>query len=327
MVGTQERAAVRGLVAALEDGVVAVDEAGRVVAVNDAALAALAPDRERDAVRDEPFENLLPAEDLPQPGGTADLSGPDGRRTHEARVSATPDVPGGVDRVVVLRDVTERARRVQRLEMLAGRLRHALRDEVTGALGRARYVRDAIVDAEVLSNAREAAEDVVDATADLSALGETAAAVDEVFGSRGTDTEAVDVVPVAEAVVEAAAEDHPGVKLDADLPASAPALVAGSLDRALEAVVDRACANDDAPVPRVDVTVARDGDEVVVEVADNGADDDGEWAVLAGDAGERGDLDLLLARWVVEASDGAVTVSGNVPRGSAVTVALPAADG
>lgn len=327
MAGTQERAAVRGLVAALDDGAVAVDEADGVVAVNDAALAALAPDREREAVRDEPLENLLPAGGLPRPGETADLPGPDGHRTYEARVSATPAAPGGVERVVVLRDVTERVRRVDRLETLAGRLRHALRDEVTGALGRARYVRDAIDDAAVLSNAREAAEDVVDATADLAALGETAAAVDDVFGPEATDPEAVDVVPVAEAAVETAAEDHPGVKLDADLPAGAPALVAGSLERALGAVVDRACATHDAPVPRVDVTVAREGDQVVVEVADNGAGDASEWAVLAGDAGERGDLDLLLARWVVEASDGAVTVSENVPRGTAVTVALPAAEG
>lgn len=328
----QERVATVGdVLDALDDGALAVDDDGAVLAVNDAALSALAPDRDREAVTGDPAAELVPDGGLPDPGETVEVDAPDGRTTYEASVSAADGLADDVDRIVLLWDVTDRAREVRRLRALARVLRHALRDEMTGVLGRAEYVRDAIDEASVLSEAQRAADAVVEATRELADLGEAAWAVEAVFDDGDTATERRDVVPVVETVVATVGDDHPGVKLETDLPGAAHALVAGSLESALEGVVADACERNDAPVPRVDVAVDAGDDAVTVTVADNGSGiDDEARRVLETGAGPAlktsSSLDLWLAHWVVDAAGGEVTVGDNVPRGTAVTLELPAAE-
>jgi signal transduction histidine kinase len=324
-------ASLARLLDALDDGAVALDDDGTVVAVNDAALSALAPDRDRQAVRGEPAGALLSGVDRPAPGETVDVDGAEGRRTYEARVSAADGLAAEVDRLVVVRDVTTRVREVRRLRALARVLRHAMRDEMTGVLGRAEYVRDAIEEASVLSEARRAADAVVDATRDLADLGETAWAVEEVFTDGGPENEPRDVVPVVETVVSSLHDDYSEVKLETDLPDAAQGVAAGSLEAAIEGVVADACERNDAPVPRVDVSVSVDDDAVAIAVADNGSgiDDEARRILETGEGPALrtgGDLDLWLAHWVVDAAGGDVTVGENVPRGTVVTLELPAAE-
>jgi signal transduction histidine kinase len=319
---------VRTLVGSMADGAVAVDDTGDAVAVNDAVLDALAPDRERGGVRGEDAEALLGAA-VPAQGERVVLDGPDDRRVFEASGSVVEDV-AGVERLVVLREVTEHRRRLERVLVLERVLRHALRDEMTGVLGRAEYVRDAIQETEVLSEAHGAADAVVEATRSLADLGETAWAVEEVFAEGGPETTEMDLVMVVQKLLDAASGDHPDVKVDSDMPASAVVEAPSTVETALEALVENACERNDAPVPRLDVTVERDGD-VTVAVADNssGIDDrsaamleTGEEPPLAQDGG----LDRWLAHWVVDAAGGTVSVGENVPRGTVVIVELPAAE-
>jgi signal transduction histidine kinase len=321
---------VRTLVGSMADGAVAVADAGDAVAVNDAVLDALAPDRERGGVRGEDAEALLGAA-VPAQGERVVLDGPDDRRVFEASGSVVEDV-AGVERLVVLREVTEHRRRLERVLVLERVLRHALRDEMTGVLGRAEYVRDAIQETEVLSEAHGAADAVVEATRSLADLGETAWAVEEVFADGGPETTGMDLVMVVQKLLDAASEDHPGVKVDSDMPASAVVEAPATVETALEAVVESACERNEAPVPRLDVTVERNGDVVTVDVADNGSGIDdrsaamlehGEEPPLAQDGG----LDRWLAHWVVDAAGGTVSVGENVPRGTVITIELPAAEG
>lgn len=319
--------AVRQLLAPLQDGAVAIDDAGEVVAVNDAALAALAPDRGRAAVHGGPADSLLGAA-RPAPGERVTLDARDG--VYEATGSAV-DAVEGVAVLVVLREVTARERRLERALELERVLRHALRDEMTGVLGRAEYVRDALEDAGVLPAAGDAADAVVDATRELADLGESARAIEETFREDGPETVPLDLVPVVEDVLAEAREDHPDLKIDANLPSTAVVDAPGSIERALCAVVEGACERNDAPVPRLDVVVSRDGDAVTVEVADNsaGVDDTARRMLEAGDEPplrRDGGLERWLAHWVVDAAGGSITVGENVPRGAVVTVELPAAE-
>jgi signal transduction histidine kinase len=329
--GLEWSTALSGLLDALDDGALAVDAEGTVSAANDAAVAALAPGRDPAGVRGQPVDALLDGVDLPAPGETVTLAGAKDHRTYEARVSAAAERGAGVDRLVVLRDVTGYVQEARRLGALARVLRHAMRDEMTGVLGRAEYVRDAIEEASVLSEARRAADAVVEATRELAELGETAWAVEKVFGEGGPEKVEQDLVPLVEAVVATVEEDHPDVKFETDLPPSAPAVAASSLESALEGVLADACERNDAPVPRVDVSVDNDGDTVSVAVAANGSGVDDELRRVIetgeGTALQMGsNLDLWLAHWVVDAAGGDVTVGDNVPRGTVVTIELPAAE-
>jgi len=135
----------------IHDGVVVVDREGRVVEINPVARDLLeVGDRE---VLNEPIERLVDADvDLPAVGSSVELTFGDGRRIVEVSASDLSDLQDErVGRILVLRDVTERVRRRQQLELLSRQnerldqyvsvLSHDLRNPLATASARVQLAR------------------------------------------------------------------------------------------------------------------------------------------------------------------------------------------
>ena len=139
--------------AEMDDPVVIVDGAGRIVDVNAAAVT-LFPGNGAE-VSGERLDEELPAlaETLPEPGGRAQTETRlehDGMvRYYDVRVTPLYRAYGVVSgHLVTLRDVTTRRQREQRIDVLNRLLRHNIRNEMNVVSGNADLLADSVPDAE-----------------------------------------------------------------------------------------------------------------------------------------------------------------------------------
>jgi PAS domain S-box-containing protein len=221
------------------------------------------------------------------------------------------------------RDVTERKRRKQLLDVMNRVLRHNLRNEMTFVLGATSGSSDGPTDAEA-PMARAAAER-------LLSLADTAR---DIHASAGTDRRVARLDPAALvdracAPVAAAHEDATVVR-DAD---GTREIAAGpGVDGAVSALVENAVVHDPAPDTTVRVAARDDGDEVVLTVTDDGPGIDEMEARTVNDccpsALDHGSgLGLWFANWVVTRYGGSLRVArrpDEQPTGTVATVRLPA---
>jgi PAS domain S-box-containing protein len=324
------------LMDSLVEGVVVLDERERIVDCNQPALGIFGRG-DVDPIG-EPLGTVAPdlaaaLDDLDADGGTparAEVAlQPDGTlRYYDVRVTRLRR-GGGVlsGRLVSLRDVTERRQREQRLDVLNRTLRHDLRNEANVVLGYAELGQQKHPDAEWLAAIRDHVSGMVD-------LSEKVRQIEQALDDDHVDTTTVDAVTVVESVVTTVAADRPDLDIGTDLPASAPVRAVELLDAAVRNAVENAVEHNDNPDPlmEVAVSVTREGDTVSITVTDNGpgihAD---EQAVLL--RGRETQLDhvsglgLWMINWIVTKSGGEIEIGENDPRGSVVTIRLPAADG
>lgn len=248
------------------------------------------------------------------------------RRSVAVSVALLPEDHPVTGTVGVIRDVTDRRRREQRLAVLDRVLRHNIRNEMTVVMGQAqvaeRKASDEVVDH--LEKIEAKAQELTDVS---QAVRRFSDALDPDLGTaRPRDT--VDVVT---STVEDLREEH-----DADIAVTVrePAWMRAheSVTAAIEEVVRNAVVHVEDRDPEVWVTVDATGPpgegEVVVEVADNGPGlPEAERKVLTG--GEQTQLThasgigLWLVNWAVTKSGGGLSFDENDPRGSVVTVRLP----
>ena len=246
----------------------------------------------------------------------------DGRR-HEVTVCAV-ETDGRVSGTVwTCRDVTERTRRENELDLLKqvlGRvLRHNLRNELTLVSGHAELLADATE-----GEAEQLTTEIVRWSDRLSATAENARAVEAILDYR-VDLQRQDL----ERVVGTATADTPShLAADYDIPSSVPVLAHRSLPRALA----NACRWVAAPVttddPHVEVTADVEGDRAVVRIrSTDGRDPDTLETVTAGSEtvlDRERDAGLWVLARVIELSDADVTVAAD--DGAVVlTVELPLA--
>ena len=130
----------------MRDGMLAVDDEGRILDANDAALSFLGAD---DGVVGDPIDAHRPAlaDGLEPPpdeegGSVTTVEGADGERSYELNASQLPVGPERTGRLVTIRDVTERERRKrelrrqnERLERFASVVSHDLRNPLHTATG------------------------------------------------------------------------------------------------------------------------------------------------------------------------------------------------
>lgn len=231
----------------------------------------------------------------------------------------------GADRgtTLVLRDVTRRETREQRLDVFNRILRHNLRNDATSIMGYARLVADG-------GDPETYADRIVDTTEELVSVGERAREVDRILSAPPDGT--ADLATVVTAAVESVESTHPGVDVTSAVPdgtrIAAPPEVA---EIVLRNLADNAARHNDADEPIVVVSADRDGERVRVAVRDNGPGiPDHERAVL--EAGEEDPLEhgssvgLWAVNWGVRRVGGSLSFAANDPRGSVVTVTLPTAD-
>ncbi|MFB6084606.1 MAG: histidine kinase N-terminal 7TM domain-containing protein [Halorientalis sp.] len=248
-------------------------------------------------------------------------------RYYDVRVTALRRAGGLLTgHLVSLRDVTERRQREQRLNVLNRALRHDLRNEANVVLGYAELGKQNNPEAEWI----DAIEDHISGLIDLS---EKARHLEQALDGDHVDTRRQDAVEVIETVVEEYETDRPDVDIETDLPETAPVSAIEFFADAVENAVENAVEHNDNPEPLVEVTVSAwvDGDEVAIEIADNGPGiHEEERAVLLRGRETQlqhvSGLGLWIINWIVTESGGTVEFEENDPRGSVVTIRLPAAD-
>ncbi|RXK50192.1 ATP-binding protein [Halorientalis pallida] len=314
----------------MDDLVIVTDSAGRVVRLNERARLAFAADG-------EPADRLV--EDVlgTSIGALADRDGvrldtATGPRQYDPSVSELTNEQGRcIGHTLVLRDVTERYTRRQRLSVLNRVLRHNLRNETATIVTRAEMIAE-----QVDADAAALADDVVDTALSIAETGDKARRIERMMAVPVTPDPRTDVTSVVRDVVETVREDT-----DCAVSWSAPDTVVARADHrvlhpVLEDLVENAVEHNDSADPTVDVTVTVDPEAarpVQITVADDGPGipESERSPVVAGDEAplEHGSgLGLWGVKWGVTRMGGSLSFEENEPRGTVVRVALPTpADG
>jgi signal transduction histidine kinase len=312
-----------------DDGVVVVDRDGTVVDCNPAAAGALEVDA--DALVGSALAAHLPAATAStgvlDPETTTELTPGVGGRRYEAQSSAVRDQH---DRVIghtlVLRDVTDRHHREQRLAVLNRVLRHNLRNDLNVLHAYAGQLdEDAGADAP-----RDVSERMRRVTRRLVDLGEKARRVEDLLATDETSVTPVDAAGVVADVVDGVRAAAPNATVDVDCADDVTvATEAAVLDLVVTNLVENAVEHHDGPEPHVTVTVERtDTDCLQVAVADDGPGipDHELQAIERGDetALEHGSgLGLWMIAWGVERLGGRYEVQDREPTGTQFVVTVP----
>jgi PAS domain S-box-containing protein len=245
-------------------------------------------------------------------------------RVMESRGTNMIDDPVVDGLVVNSRDVTERRRREQRMNVLNRTLRHDLRNAMNVILGNAELLmREYGTD--------DRAETVRSTAADMLALSDKVREIERALDSSDRPREMVDLVSVVEGHLSAVRRSRPDVTLEVDLPESEWVLANDRIGAAVDNAVENAIEHNDADDPLVRVTVAEavlaGDDAVTLTVADNGPGlPEEERAVIAG-GGETplehtSGLGLWLIKWIVAESAGEVEFGESPEGGTAVRLTL-----
>lgn len=313
----------------LDDAIVILDDADRIVDCNPAASALF--DTPKHSCRGIRLAEISP----PLASALADTDEKttvqlerDGRhRYFDVRVSQLYRGYGLVSgRVVSVRDVTDRRQREQRLDVLNRLLRHNVRNELNLVRGKIDLAAADIDDDAVIGNL-ETAIDAVDVIVDRT---EKLGRFSRLLDTGGADR--IDIATELRRERDAGGLRVPDGELSIELPESLFVAGGDALVGVFEELVSNAVEHNDSQVPRVDIRLDEDrstGDSVVIEVCDNGPGiEEQERQTFA--AGRETPLQhssgvgLWLVNWVVERAGG--TVSFVNEDGCVVRVRLPRAN-
>ncbi len=314
------------LVTEIDDLVVVADRDGRVVDLNPAAEEALSTSHEAAVGRD--LGDLLGVDDAVDRVETVDIETGEGLRSYEASVSAVRTDGGrDVGDAFVLRDVTDRQTRRQRLQVLNRVLRHNLRNDMTAVMGYANLIADERDDdGELIERIRHTADA-------LAELGDKAREIERIMAATTAD-ERTDAARLVQYVAEEAQKTYPEADVAVDLEGDVTVAAAEEvLWPVVWNLVENAVEHNDGEEPRVRISVGpADADHARIVVADDGpgipenerqAITEGEEQPLSHGSG----LGLWAVKWGVNRVGGEVGFEPNDSRGSRVTVRLPLADG
>lgn len=236
----------------------------------------------------------------------------------------------GIDRfVAVSADVTSRDHRKQQLAVLQRVLRHDLRNNLNEIVLAVQLIERRTAD-DAVHDHLDAIKGTVDETLSLS---QDINDVREIFETDGESIK--QVVDIAERIrshVSTIRTERPDVDIAVDLPDEARVVSNELIDRAIRNVLQNAIEHNDAETPEIDITLRRrpETDEVAVRIADNGPGiPDEEIEVLTSEREDQlhhlSGFGLWLVQWVASLSGGDLTFDDNDPRGTAVSLVLPAA--
>ena len=322
------------LMDSLGEAVFILDEQDRIVDCNERALALV--DDDEGTVVGRPLDSVASAitdrlEGLAtntdgEPVGTEVALRQNGHLRHyDVRVTRLRRGHGVLTgRLVSLRDVTERRQREQRLDVLNRTLRHDLRNEANVVLGYAELGQQQHPDAEWVEAIRSHVSGMVE-------MSEKVRQIEQALDEEQVEQTTLDVVDVVTAVVETVESDHPDLDIATHTPTAAPVQAIELLDAAIRNAVENAVEHNDNPDPLMDVAVrvTREGDTVAITVRDNGPGiHEDEQAVLL--RGRETQLDhvsglgLWMINWIVTRSGGEIEIAANDPRGTVLTIRLPA---
>jgi PAS domain S-box-containing protein len=249
------------------------------------------------------------------------------RRTCAVNVALLPDDGGVQGTVGVMRDVTDRTQREQRLAVLDRVLRHNIRNEMNVVMGRARIAQRQASE-EVEEHVGKILEKAEDLVAVSQAVRRFADALDPGLGTAQPRS----VVDSVRLIVDDLREEYPEADLRLVVRTKGWMRAHESVFAAVEEVIRNGVEHTEDEAPTVEVTVEATGPpgegEVAIEVADEGPGmPKAERSVLT-EGGETqlthaSGIGLWLVNWAVTKSGGDLAFTENDPTGSVVTMRLP----
>ncbi|ELZ26038.1 PAS domain-containing protein [Natrinema limicola] len=232
--------------------------------------------------------------------------------------------------VAIESDVTEQRLRGQRLSVLNRILRHNIRNGMNVIQGNATRLRNLTSDER-----DEALTAIEEQAAELCKISDNAAAVRDLFQRDRHPDATCDVAAMLSRLATDFDDDYP----DADITVTAPEPVMAQADDRLETAirtaVDNAVTHTDRQVPEITVSATPAdgpamGDWVDVSIADNGpgippqerpmVEREAETQLVHGTG-----LELWHIYWIAKSFGGEMRITDNDPRGSIVTIRVPAA--
>ena len=240
--------------------------------------------------------------------------------------------------VVSAEDVTRRRSQERRLRVVTRVLRHNVRNDLTGILGRLDLleVPDDGDAADHVAAIRRLVDDIIDKS-------ELARRVQKTLSVDRSPVPTVELVPILERELDRVRKRYPDVAIEQSLPDSCRVRAEAGIDIAFRALLENAVEHNDTDSPTLGVefrTVTTDGEgetslegtnrQVKVRVSDDGPgipaheleplENDTET-----DLEHTSGLGLWAADWIVRDSGGTLDLSDNEPRGTVATVSLAAA--
>ncbi|SNR67245.1 PAS domain-containing protein [Halorubrum vacuolatum] len=224
----------------------------------------------------------------------------------------------------ICRDVTELKERARQLRVLDNILRHNLRNDLTVIRGRADQLRS-----ETDGELAEMAETIVTYADALMTTGEKSRAITNLL-SEEPESVRIDLSRTAALIADRIDASELVADVTVDTPERAIASVTVNIEKAIEELVRNAIIHNDRAVPSVTLCVTTAGDAVELRVVDDGPglsemDRDVLTTGQAVDSLYHGSgLGLWLVYWTVRRSDGSIAVAEADPRGTEITLRLPA---
>lgn len=247
----------------------------------------------------------------------------------------------------VVRDITDRKEREQRLMVLNRVLRHNLRNKLTVVTGYADHVESKLEELAVseeieptearerlcsfpLDDALTSIEEIQASSGDLTELSQKVRKFGETI-ERVDITDSVAVRPVVTDLGAEYTDEYPAARIDLDVDEISVKGNREFLRLAVGELVENAIQHSDRPEPSVQLSVTADAeDRVTIRVADDGPGiPDIEREVLR--EGEEGSLlhgsgiGLWTIHWLVTRVGGNVSIEDTEPTGTVVTLTIPQA--
>lgn len=245
-------------------------------------------------------------------------------RVVESRGTNMMDDPvvGGL--VVNSRDVTDRRRREQRMNVLNRTLRHDLRNAMNVILG----------NAELLMREHgndDRTETVRSTAANMLELSNKVRDIEQALDTGDDQRKMVDVVSILEEHLSAVRRSRADVEVESDLPESQWVLANNQIGAAIENAIENAIDHNDSDQPELRVTMEDTeltGDDAVrITIADNGPGIPDEELDVITQGGETplehaSGLGLWMIQWIVNESAGEVEFADSELGGTAVRMTL-----
>lgn len=338
------------LVEEAEDMLYLLDDSGQYVLVNDS-MAEMTGYEKDEIVGNTPsmllsredvetgenrIKRLLDAKDEETDTWTVTLITKDGKRIPcELRFKLLPHNSNSYNGIVgVARDISERKRREQKLQVMTRLLRHNIRNKLGLVMGKADLLGErataddemALSDEEII----EMTENISETADEMVRLSEKVRTIQERI-RHPDDEEHAEVVRLAHAVIQQFRATYSAAEITIDAPEELWATVSESYEVALTELIENGILHheEDAP-PRVHVHIYEDDDTVVTAVTDNCPPiPEAEKEVIRNEKetalSHSAGVGLWLVYWVVKAADGEMTF-GECEDGNEVTLRFDTVD-
>ena len=330
----------RDIVQRLEDPIMLQDEAGQFQLVNEALTEyAGLPEEELLGSDEFLFMDTEAAERIQQKKretieSESDINysiSPDFQQSDKEAIFDTTRYPSYDDdgniagTIAICRNVTGLKERTRQLRVLDTILRHNLRNDLTLIRGVADQIRS-----QTSGELAEMAEKIVTRADELMTTGEKSRAITKLLSDEPEIKER-DIIEAVNHIADKIDGSELTADVTVEVPERAVASAAVNVEKAIEELVRNAIIHNDCGEPSVTLRVTTDEDTVQIRVIDDGPglsemDRDVLTTGQAVDALYHGSgLGLWLVYWAINRSNGTIDVTEVEPRGTEITVTLPAA--